>query len=95
MPVEEGDRYRIKEITFTGNKALSNSAALRRIFKIKDGDVFNRTASAKGSRIYAKLTARWLHQLYLGSGDGSRRGKAADQAEGRHRRGQALLRASY
>jgi outer membrane protein insertion porin family len=48
MPVDEGDRYRIKEITFSGNKALSNSAALRRVFKIKDGDVFNRTAIGKG-----------------------------------------------
>ena len=48
IPVEEGDQYRIKEITFTGNKALANSAALRRIFKIKDGDIFNRTAIGKG-----------------------------------------------
>lgn len=48
VPVEEGDRYRLKEITFSGNKALSNSAALRRLFKIKDGDWFNRTEISKG-----------------------------------------------
>ena len=29
MPVEEGDRYKLKEITFTGNKALTNTQALR------------------------------------------------------------------
>jgi outer membrane protein insertion porin family len=48
IPVEEGDRYKLKEITFTGNKALPNSAALRRIFKIKDGDWFSRTVIGKG-----------------------------------------------
>jgi outer membrane protein insertion porin family len=48
VPVEEGERYHLKEITFSGNKALSNSAALRRAFKIKDGDWFNRTQVSKG-----------------------------------------------
>ncbi len=48
VPVEEGDRYRLKEITFTGNKALTNTAALRRLFKIKDGEWFNRTLISKG-----------------------------------------------
>jgi outer membrane protein insertion porin family len=48
IPVEEGDRYKLKEITFSGNKALPNSAALRRIFKIKDGDWFSRTVIGKG-----------------------------------------------
>ena len=48
VPVEEGDRYRLKEITFTGNKSLTNTAALRRLFKIKDGEWFNRTLISKG-----------------------------------------------
>ena len=48
VPVEEGDRYKLKEITFTGNKALTNTAALRRLFKTKDGDWFNRTEVSKG-----------------------------------------------
>lgn len=48
VPVEEGERYRLKEITFSGNKALSNSAALRRLFKIKDGDWFSRSVVGKG-----------------------------------------------
>ncbi|MDT8068619.1 MAG: outer membrane protein assembly factor BamA [Terriglobia bacterium] len=55
IPVDEGDQYRIKAITFTGNKALPNSAALRRVFKIKDGDVFNRTAIGKGLEDLRKL----------------------------------------
>ena len=48
VPVEEGDRYRLKEITFSGNKALTNTAAMRRLFKTKDGEWFNRTAVSKG-----------------------------------------------
>lgn len=59
VPVEEGDRYRIKAITFTGNKAITNTELLRRQFKIKDGDIFNRTAIGKGledlRKAYASL----------------------------------------
>ena len=59
MPVVEGDRYKIKEIVFTGNKAITNPLYLRRQFKIKDGDYFNRTAIGKGledlRKAYASL----------------------------------------
>jgi outer membrane protein insertion porin family len=48
VPVEEGERYRLKEITFSGNKSITNNVALRRLFKIKDGDWFNRTEISKG-----------------------------------------------
>ncbi|HUO60402.1 MAG TPA: outer membrane protein assembly factor BamA [Candidatus Acidoferrales bacterium] len=48
VPVEENDRYRLKEITFTGNKAIQNNAALRKLFKIKDGEWFNRSVIGKG-----------------------------------------------
>jgi len=48
MPVEEGDRYRLGSITFTGNKAIPNAKALRAQFAVKDGDWFNATLMAKG-----------------------------------------------
>ena len=48
MPIEEGGRYRLTGITFSGNKAVTNVKALRAQFAIKDGDWFNRTAFAKG-----------------------------------------------
>ena len=48
MPIEEGDRYRLGGITFSGNKAVTNVKALRAQFAIKDGEYFNRTAIAKG-----------------------------------------------
>lgn len=48
MPIEEGDRYTLGEITFKGNKAIANTKALRAVFPIKDGDVFDRSKIAKG-----------------------------------------------
>jgi len=48
MPVDEGGRYRLGAITFTGNKAVTNVKALRSQFAIKDGDWFNATIFGKG-----------------------------------------------
>jgi outer membrane protein insertion porin family len=48
MPIEEGDRYRLGTITFKNNKAISNVAALRSLFPMKDGDIFSREKVAKG-----------------------------------------------
>ena len=48
MPIEEGDKYSLGGITFKNNKAVTNTAALRRLFQIKDGDTFDRSKIAKG-----------------------------------------------
>jgi len=48
MPIEEGDRYRLESIKFTGNKAITNQRALRSTFAVKDGDWFNATMIGKG-----------------------------------------------
>ena len=48
MPIEEGDRYRLGTITFVHNKAISNAAALRSLFPMKDGEIFSREKVAKG-----------------------------------------------
>jgi outer membrane protein insertion porin family len=48
MTIEEGNRYRLGTITFSGNKQITNIKALRAQFPIKDGDWFNATAIAKG-----------------------------------------------
>jgi outer membrane protein insertion porin family len=48
VPIEEGERYRLAEITFKGSKAQPNAKALRGLFPIKDGDIFNRQKIAKG-----------------------------------------------
>ena len=57
IPVEEGQRYRLKEITFTGNKAVKNTQALRALFKIKDGDIFDTEAIRKGLEALRKAYA--------------------------------------
>jgi outer membrane protein insertion porin family len=48
MPIEEGARYRLGTITFSGNKAVTNTKALRATFAEKDGDWFNATLIGKG-----------------------------------------------
>ena len=48
MPIEEGARYRLGTITFSGNKAVTNLKALRGTFAIKDGEWFNATVIGKG-----------------------------------------------
>lgn len=48
MPIEEGDKYHLGKITFKGNKFISNTAALRNLIPIKDGDIFSREKIAKG-----------------------------------------------
>jgi outer membrane protein insertion porin family len=57
LPVEEGARYRLKEITFSGNKAVTNTAGLRALFKIKDGEIFDTEAVRKGLESLRKAYA--------------------------------------
>jgi len=59
-----GQRYRLKEITFTGNKAVKNTQALRNLFKIKDGDVFDTEPSARVWKHCARLCRTGLYQLH-------------------------------
>ncbi len=46
--VEAGQQYRLEEIRFRNNREVSNMRALRPLFPLKDGDVFDRAAIAKG-----------------------------------------------
>lgn len=48
IPIEEGARYKLGGITFSGNKQAPNSKALRAQFAMKDGDWFSYTAFGKG-----------------------------------------------
>ena len=64
VPVEEGDQYRLKEIKFTGNKAITNNKLLRTLFKIKDGERLQRRRDAqRGGRVAQGLWFARLHQL--------------------------------
>ncbi|MCU1324579.1 MAG: outer membrane protein assembly complex, YaeT protein [Acidobacteriaceae bacterium] len=48
MPVEEGQRYKLGGITFSGNKDVTNTKVLRAQFTQKDGEYFNATLFGKG-----------------------------------------------
>ena len=48
IPVDEGLRYRLGGVTFTGNTHVPNTKALRAQFPTKDGEWFNATAIGKG-----------------------------------------------
>ena len=48
LPIEEGARYKLGGINFTGNKAITNNKALRAQFAQKDGEYFNATLFGKG-----------------------------------------------
>jgi outer membrane protein insertion porin family len=54
MPIAEGDRYRLGSITFKNNKAISNTAALRSLFPMKDGDIFSREKVSTGLKNLTK-----------------------------------------
>ena len=46
--VDEGSQYRLKRITFKNNRAIANLAVLRKLFPIRDGDIFSRQAIVSG-----------------------------------------------
>ncbi len=48
MPIEEGERYKLGSITFKNAKAVTNLQALRGLFPIGDGDLFNTAHIRKG-----------------------------------------------
>ena len=69
MPIEEGDQFRLGKITFKNNKAITNTAALRSMFPLKDGDVFSRDKIAKGlenlRKAYGQRPSRKTRELHL------------------------------
>jgi outer membrane protein insertion porin family len=66
MPVDEGDKYRLGKITFKNNKAISNTAALRSLIPLKDGDIFSRDKIAKGLENLRKAYGQYGYINYTG-----------------------------
>ena len=46
--IEEGPQYRLGQISFKNNKVITTTDTLRKLFPIKDGDIFDRDAISKG-----------------------------------------------
>ncbi|HEV2401388.1 MAG TPA: outer membrane protein assembly factor BamA [Candidatus Sulfotelmatobacter sp.] len=66
MPIEEGERYRLGKITFKNNKFISNTAALRSMFPLRDGDIFSREKIAKGLENLRKAYGEYGFINYTG-----------------------------
>jgi outer membrane protein insertion porin family len=67
MPVEEGSRYRLGGITFSGNKHYPNTKALRAQFAEKDGEYFNATLFGKGLEALRKAYGQGGYINFVGS----------------------------
>lgn len=67
IPVEEGERYRLGGITFTNNKAITNTRLLRAQFAIKDGDWFNGKTFYKGTQQLQKLYGGYGYINFVGA----------------------------
>lgn len=66
MPIDEGDKYRLGKITFKNNKAINNTAALRSMFPLRDGDIFSREKIAKGLENLRKAYGEYGYINYTG-----------------------------
>jgi len=66
IPIDEGEKYRLGKITFKNNKAISNVAALRSLFPLKDGDIFSRDKIAKGLEALRKAYGQFGYINYTG-----------------------------
>jgi outer membrane protein assembly factor BamA len=64
--VDENAQYRLRGIGFKNNKAIWNSAAMRALFPIKDGDIFSREKIAEGLEKLRKLYGEYGYVNYTG-----------------------------
>jgi outer membrane protein insertion porin family len=48
VQVDEGRQYRLQNVSFRGNRSLTNVNVLRNLFPIKDGEVLHPAAIGKG-----------------------------------------------
>ena len=67
VPVEEGERYRLGGITFSGNKAYPNTKALRNLFVLKDGEYFNSSLFGKGIEALRKAYGEGGYINFVGT----------------------------
>ncbi len=59
MPIDEGDKYTLGEITFKGNKAVTNTKALRACFPSRTAMFSIAARSPKAWTIWARPMASW------------------------------------
>jgi TonB family protein len=63
--LDEGQQYQLSGITFKGNRALTNIQALRDLFPIADGGIFDREKIAKGLDSLRKAYAQFGYANFV------------------------------
>lgn len=66
IPLEEGSRYKLGGINFTGNKAVTNLKVLRAQFAQKDGEFFNATKFGEGIKALQKAYGQLGYINFVG-----------------------------
>ncbi|WP_425432385.1 outer membrane protein assembly factor BamA [Granulicella pectinivorans] len=66
IPIEEGARYKLGGINFTGNKAVTNLKVLRAQFAQKDGEYFNATKFGEGIKALQKAYGQLGYINFVG-----------------------------
>ena len=66
IPIEEGSRYKLGGINFTGNKAVTNLKVLRAQFAQKDGEYFNATKFGEGIKALQKAYGQLGYINFVG-----------------------------
>jgi outer membrane protein insertion porin family len=66
IPIEEGARYKLGGINFTGNKAVTNLKVLRAQFALKDGEYFNATKFGEGIKALQKAYGQLGYINFVG-----------------------------
>jgi outer membrane protein assembly factor BamA len=64
--VDENIQYRLGKITFKNNRAVTNSTALRNLFRIQDGDIFSREKIGEGLANMGKAYSQLGYLNYTG-----------------------------
>lgn len=64
--VDENAQYRLGGITFKNNRVLSNSAKIRDVFPVKDGEIFSREKIAEGLENLQKVYGEYGFINYTG-----------------------------
>jgi outer membrane protein assembly factor BamA len=62
--IDENIQYRLGRIKFKNNRAITNPAALRDLFPIKDGDIFRREKIAEGLENLRKVYGQYGYINY-------------------------------
>ena len=63
LHVHEGKQYRLSKISFKNNHAITNPTAIRSLFPIKDGEIFQRSVIGQGLENLRRMDTQTLRRF--------------------------------